>query len=85
MHSPTLSDVTTLPYALHMTIGPAMCYGMFRLGPQVVFHRVHFSLLLYVVLVPFPVATLAYIGPLHTVPLKNRMMQVDYSRGVRWA
>lgn len=72
MHSSTLFYVMTLPYALHMIVGPAMCYAMFRVGPQVVFHRVYLLALLFVVLLSLPVAGVAYVGPLHIVPWNDR-------------
>lgn len=65
--------VATLPYLLHLLLHLALVCAMFRVGPQVVFHRMYTVMLLCVVVFPFPVWYLGFLGPQQTVPWNSRL------------
>ena len=63
--------VATLPFLLHAVVMVALACAMFRLGPQVAFHRTFPLAWLSMALLPFPVWYLGYVGPQHTLPWNN--------------
>ena len=62
----------TLPQVLGITVAVAAPCLMFRLGPQIVFHRMYGLVSLCPVFTSLPLAYVGFIGALDTVPWNNR-------------
>ena len=72
MHKSMGFYAVTLPQVLGITVAVAAPCLMFRLGPQIVFHRMYGLVSLCPVFTSLPLAYVGFIGALDTVPWNNR-------------
>ena len=73
MDGSLLCHAVTLPHNLNIAVCVAGTCAMFRVGPQVVFHRMFPLLVLATVSLALPLWYVGYIGPQDTVPWNNRL------------
>ena len=78
MDGSLLCHAVTLPHNLNIAVCVAGTCAMFRVGPQVVFHRMFPLLVLATVSLALPLWYVGYIGPQDTVPWNNRFKFLVY-------
>ena len=73
MANSLLFYVVTLPHAVNIAAGVAATCAIFRLGPQLVLHRMYPLHTIFSLVLCLPVWYVGYIGPQDTVPWNNRL------------